>query len=140
MDALFSWASTRIGLLIIGTLVAGFALFQAVAPAPVSPPDVSEGAAGGSAQWAKAYRSNGPRYSNQAIRTLNAGIPLPDDHEQSRQEYRKLTVQQRRFEQRYGKDSVAARSVRMRLQDLREHAMRDVQYIAADTPQNTEPE
>lgn len=139
MNAFHAGSSTRIGLMVAAAIMFGFALFSALQRE--SPPTQKPAAeAAFPSQWDGKLRDNGPRFSNRAIRALNDGIPLPEDPDLARKEHRKLAVQQRRFEQRYGKDSVAARSLRMRLRDLHDHAIQDAQYTAADKPENAEPE
>lgn len=77
---------------------------------------------------ASVQKSGSPRYSERRIRMLNETIPIPDDGPVLLQEMERLTLQQRRFERRYGPESVAARSVRFRLRDLQDHASNGLQY------------
>lgn len=77
---------------------------------------------------ASAQKSGASRYSERRIRMLNETIPIPDDGPVLLHEMERLTLQQRRFERRYGPESVAARSVRLRLRDLQEHASNGLQY------------
>lgn len=76
------------------------------------------------------------QYSERRIQILNTLKPMPETDAQLAESIEKLTVQQQRFERRYGAASVAARSVRARLRDLREHASSGLRYAAHDEQQS----
>lgn len=63
---------------------------------------------------------------------LNEMMPVPDSGPVLLQEIEKLSLQQRRFARRYGPDSVAARSVRLRLHDLHDHVPGGLQYAVQE--------
>lgn len=73
-------------------------------------------------------QSAAARYSEHTIRMLNELIPMPDTGPEMLQEMESLSLQQRRFERRYGPESVAARSVRFRLRDLHDHMSTGLRY------------
>lgn len=73
------------------------------------------------------FRRNSPspdgrRFSDHRIALLNDLMPTPRSGPELLREIEAHAIQQRRFERRYGPDSVAARSVRDRLLDLNEQA------------------
>lgn len=72
------------------------------------------------------------RYSDRRIRMLNDMAPMPENGGELLQEIDRLSVQQQRFDRRYGPDSVASRSVRDRLRDLYDHAATGSQYAAQE--------
>lgn len=67
-------------------------------------------------------------YSDRRIRMLNDMTPVPETRAQLLQEIERLSLQRRRFERRYGPESVAARSVRERLRDLNQQVESGLQY------------
>lgn len=73
-----------------------------------------------------------PKYSERRIRMLNETMPIPEAGPALLEEIERLSLQQRRFERRYGPESVAARSVRLRLRDLHDHVSTGLQYAVGD--------
>jgi len=70
------------------------------------------------------------RYSERGLQMLNETVPLPADNHELLEEMDRLMLQQRRFERQYGPESIAARSVRLRLHDLSDYVMANRHYAA----------
>lgn len=81
---------------------------------------------------ASATKSGARSYSEKSIQMLNDMIPVPDTEPVLLREIERLSMQQRRFERRYGPESVAARSVRLRLHDLHDHVSTGLLYAVED--------
>lgn len=75
-------------------------------------------------------KSSTLRYPERRIRMLNETMPMPDTCAALLEEIERLSVQQRRFERRYGPESVAARSVRLRMRDLHDRMSTGMLYAA----------
>lgn len=67
-------------------------------------------------------------FSDDGLELLNGALPLPESERLAQIEADRLAVQLRRFGDRYGTDSVAARSVRLRLDDLAALSDPDTKY------------
>lgn len=70
-------------------------------------------------------------YSDSRIHRLNRLLPIPDNEDAAQKEADRLAVQLRRFENLYGPESVAVRSIRLRLDELDDYAGQNVQYAVA---------
>lgn len=112
--------------------IATIAMLWAVASTDLSQAGQADASGDDERSHAVRETSGTPRYSDRRIRLLNETMSMPDADAALLDEIERLSVQQRRFEHRYGPESVAARSVRLRLRDLHDRVSTGMQYAARD--------